>query len=82
MARIEKSIDVMAPPEKLWHVVFWNRVPEYVDVMTKAEYTKGKHITHKIYMLNSKLSSIGKHETKLRIWNICNFTYKQTSVSY
>ncbi len=42
MARIEKSIDINAPPEKLWPAVFWNRTPEYVNTIKKAEYTKGK----------------------------------------
>lgn len=39
MARIEKSIEINATAEKLWPVVFWDRVPEYVDVMKSAVYT-------------------------------------------
>ena len=43
MARIEKSIDIKASAGKLWFTVFWDRVPEYVDTIKKAEYTsKGK----------------------------------------
>jgi uncharacterized membrane protein len=42
LARIEKSIEINAPPEKLWPMVFWDRVSEIVDVMKKAEYTKGQ----------------------------------------
>jgi uncharacterized membrane protein len=39
MARIEKSIEIKAPPEKVWPYVFWDRVPEYLDTIKKAEYT-------------------------------------------
>ncbi len=41
-ARIERSIEIKAPPEKLWHAAFWDRVPEYWSGIKKAEYTSGK----------------------------------------
>jgi hypothetical protein len=42
MARIERSVEIWAPPEKLWHAAFWDRVPEYWSGIKRAEYTSGK----------------------------------------
>ena len=39
MARIEKSIEIKAPPEKIWELMAWDRVPEWMDMMKSAEYT-------------------------------------------
>ena len=39
LARIEKSIEINASPEKVWPMVFWDRVPEYIDSIKKAKYT-------------------------------------------
>lgn len=42
MGRVEKSVEIKAPSEKLWHAAYWDRVPEYWDGIKKAEYTSGK----------------------------------------
>ena len=39
MGKIKNSIDIKAPPEKIWPIVFWDRVPEWFDVIKKAEHT-------------------------------------------
>jgi uncharacterized membrane protein len=39
LARIEKSIEIKAPGEKIWPMVFWDKVPEWMDQIKKAEYT-------------------------------------------
>jgi uncharacterized membrane protein len=39
MTRIEKSILIKAPPEKIWEMMAWDRVPEWMDGMKSAEYT-------------------------------------------
>ncbi len=39
VARIEKSIDINAMAEKIWPLVFWDRVPEWMDQITTAKYT-------------------------------------------
>lgn len=39
MARIEKSVDINAPAEKIWPMVYWDRVPEWMDQIKKAAYT-------------------------------------------
>ena len=40
MGRIEKSIEIKAPPEKVWEMLAFDRAPEWMgDLMTSAEYT-------------------------------------------
>ncbi len=39
MARIEKSIGINATAEKIWPMVYWDRVPEWMDAIKKAAYT-------------------------------------------
>ena len=39
MARIEKSIVINAPAEKVWPMVYWDRVPDWMDGITQAAYT-------------------------------------------
>ena len=40
MGRIEKSIEIKAPPEKVWEMLVFDRAPEWMgDLMTSAEYT-------------------------------------------
>ena len=39
LARIEKSIEINAPPEKIWPMIQWDRVPEYYDSVKKVEWT-------------------------------------------
>ena len=39
MARIEKSIEIEAPVEQVWPMIFWDRVPEWMDQIKKAWYT-------------------------------------------
>ena len=39
MGRIKRSIEIKALPEKIWPVIFWDRVPEWFDIIKKAEQT-------------------------------------------
>ena len=39
MARIEKSIGINASPEKVWPMVYWDKVPQWYAQIKKAEYT-------------------------------------------
>lgn len=39
MARIEKAIEIAAPPEKVWSMLYWDRIPEWLDGIKEAEYT-------------------------------------------
>jgi uncharacterized protein YndB with AHSA1/START domain len=39
VGRIEKSIIIKAPPEKVWDMLAFDRFPEWMDMMQSVEYT-------------------------------------------
>ena len=39
MARIEQSIEINASAEMIWPIIRWDRVPEWMDIIKKVEYT-------------------------------------------
>lgn len=39
MTRIERSIEIRAPPEKIWELLAWDRTPEWYRYIKRAEYT-------------------------------------------
>ncbi len=39
MARIEKSVEIKAPPEKVWEMLAFDRMPEWSEQYESAEYT-------------------------------------------
>ncbi len=39
MGRVEKSIEIKAPPEKVWEMLAFDRFPEWMDMMKSVEYT-------------------------------------------
>jgi uncharacterized membrane protein len=39
MARIERSIRVTAAPERVWPLLFWHRLPEWLDLFKTVECT-------------------------------------------
>ena len=39
MAKIEKKIEILVPPGKIWPMFFWDRIPEWLDGVKEAEYT-------------------------------------------
>ena len=39
MTRIEKSIEINAPPEKVWSMIYWERLPEWHTDFKTVEIT-------------------------------------------
>ncbi len=39
MARIERSIEINASADKIWPMLYWDRVPEWMEQIKKAAYT-------------------------------------------
>lgn len=39
MARIERSIVIDAPTARIWELLQWDRIPEWLNIITAAEYT-------------------------------------------
>ena len=42
MTGVENSIETKAPPEKVWPLLFWDRAPEYNDMIKEAKSTSEK----------------------------------------
>lgn len=42
MAKIERSIDINAPPHKVWPLLFWDRLPEWLDLFKNVECTSSE----------------------------------------
>ena len=43
MGRVEKSIEIKAPPERVWEMLALDRFPEWMDMMESVEYTSKVH---------------------------------------
>jgi uncharacterized membrane protein len=39
VARIEQSIVIDAPKERIWAMLLWDQIPEWLGIITAAEYT-------------------------------------------
>jgi uncharacterized membrane protein len=39
LARIEQSIEINASAEKIWPIIRWDRIPQWMDIIKKVEYT-------------------------------------------
>ena len=42
MGRIEKSIEIKAIPNDVWPMLFWDRLPEWLDIFKSVACTSGK----------------------------------------
>ena len=42
MGRIEESIEIKATPEEVWPMLFWDRLPEWLDIFNVVECTSVK----------------------------------------
>ncbi len=43
MTRIEKSIEINAPAEKVWSFISWDNVPKMFESVKKVEWTSEEH---------------------------------------
>jgi uncharacterized membrane protein len=39
LTRIEQSIKINATPREIWPIIRWDRIPEWMDIIKKVEYT-------------------------------------------
>ena len=74
MTVIEKSIEIKVPPEKVWPELFWDRAPEYNDMIKEAKSISEKrgemgatyHVVAdargSIYEYDVKITEIVKYE--------------------
>jgi len=45
LARIEKSIEINVPPEKIWPIIKWENVPQWFETVKKVEWTSKEQNT-------------------------------------
>ena len=61
MGRIEKSVEIRAPPEKVWEMLALDRWPEWMDGWKDAEYTSEVHTPEDKYKVGATARFIDKH---------------------
>ena len=49
MGRVEKSIEIKAPPEKVWEMLAFDSFPEWMDMMESVEYNSEVHTPKEKY---------------------------------
>lgn len=68
MARLEKSIEIDASPEKIWSLINWDRVPEWYDSIKKVEWktAKGKMgVGTAVHVWNETAGVKGEFDTEI-----------------
>jgi len=61
LARVEKSIEVRAPPEKVWEMLALDRFPEWLDECKSSEYTSEIRTPEDKYRVGAFAHIIEKH---------------------
>ena len=58
MTRIENSIEINAPPEKVWSMIQWDKVVEWLPSIKKVEWTSDSHKAGATVEVKSELAGI------------------------
>jgi uncharacterized protein YndB with AHSA1/START domain len=53
LGRIERSIEIKAPPEKVWKMFAFDRLPEWMDMMESVKYTSEVQIPKDKYRVGA-----------------------------
>ena len=70
LSRVEKSIDIKAPPEKAWEMLAFNRFPEWTETFgERVEYTSEVHTPKDKYRVSATAQGIPKKQGD----DYCNF---------
>ena len=68
MVRIEKSIEINAPPEKVWEMLAFDRRPEWMEGIKSVEYTSEVRTPEDKYRVGASAHMTEKHgESDLEI---------------
>ena len=62
MGRVAKSIEIKAPPEKVWELLAFDRTPEWIEDILSVEYTSEVNIPEDKYRVGASVHVIEKHE--------------------
>lgn len=59
MTRIEKSIEINAPPEKIWPLLHWENCPQWYAPFKKVEHTsKEKHVVGETVHIRGEVAGV------------------------
>ena len=67
MARIERSIEIGASPEKVWEMLAFDRHPEWNEEYQSAEYTSEVHTPEDKYKVGASARITTKHKEEVNI---------------
>ena len=62
MGRVEKSIEIKAPPEKVWEMLALDRTPEWIEDNENVEYTSEVNTPEDKFRVGATVHIIEKHE--------------------
>jgi len=65
--RIEKSIEIKAPPEKVWEMLAFDRHPEWSEEYQRAEYSSEVHTPEDKYKVGASARITTKHKEVVNI---------------
>ncbi len=70
LARIEKSIEISAPAEKIWSLVTWDRVPEWYESIKKIEWISEPkmEVGATVHIFNEMAGQKGEFDTIITEW--------------
>ena len=75
MGRVEKSIEIKAPPEKVWDMLAFDRLPEWTETFgERVEYTSEVHTPKDKYRAGATAQGIPKKPGD----DYCNFEMKES----
>jgi len=61
LTRIEKSIEIKAPPEKVWEMLAFDRMPEWMDEWESIKYTSEVRTPEDKYRVGASAHVTEKH---------------------
>jgi uncharacterized membrane protein len=70
MARIEQSIEINAPPEKVWSFINWDNVPKLYDSVKKVEWTSEEHnkVGATLHFTTELAGAKGEADAEIKEW--------------
>jgi uncharacterized membrane protein len=67
LTRVEKSIEIKAPPEKVWEMLAFDRLPEWMDSIKSVAYTSEVRTSEDKYRVCASAHVIAEEEFDLEI---------------
>jgi uncharacterized membrane protein len=70
MTRVEKSIEIKAPPEKVWPFINWDNVPKLYESVKKIEWTSKEHnkVGATLHFSNELAGVKGEADAEITEW--------------